>query len=83
MEPAFTDTLGAAQFTGIPAATLATLRVRGGGPAFCKVNTKVVYSYDELTRWLEASRRTSTSAAPEIRHRTSTSCDGKLSEARR
>lgn len=62
-QPEFTDTAGASDFTSLPAATLATMRVRGGGPAFTKAGARVLYSYCDLRAWLEKARRTSTSAA--------------------
>jgi len=62
-EPQWTDTVGASRFTGVPVATLATLRVRGGGPTFSKVKSRILYSYRDLNDWLESARRTSTSAA--------------------
>lgn len=61
-EPEWTDTPGASLFTGVPTATLSTLRVRGGGPPFAKIGATVRYSYRDLRDWLEQARRTSTSA---------------------
>lgn len=61
--PLCTDTLGASRFTGVPAATLTTMRVRGGGPEYRKIGARVLYAYSDLKSWLDAARRTSTSAA--------------------
>lgn len=60
--PEFTDTKGAASFTQVPAATLATMRVRGGGPPYYKVGSRVLYAYADLRDWLEAHRRLHTAA---------------------
>jgi hypothetical protein len=60
--PEYCNTKGAAEFTQVPAATLATMRVRGGGPPFCKVGARVLYSYADLRAWIEAGRRVSTAA---------------------
>jgi hypothetical protein len=64
MPPEYTDTEGAARFTGVSAGTLATMRVRGGGPPYSRTSPRIVrYSYADLRAWLEASKRLSTSAA--------------------
>ena len=55
-------TPAAAVYTGVPASTLTKLRMRGGGPTYCKVGHSVVYDVQALDEWLAAGRRTSTSA---------------------
>lgn len=53
----------AAVRVGLARATLAKLRVLGGGPPFVKLGAKVVYDEAELESWSRAlPRRTSTSA---------------------
>ena len=42
-------------------ATLETLRIRGGGPAFVKLGARVVYQREDLDRWLAEHKRKSTS----------------------
>ena len=54
------DTKAAAERIGLAPATLETKRSRGGGPPYLKLGAKVVYSEEELERWLAARRRTST-----------------------
>jgi len=46
---------------GLSAATLSTLRTRGGGPLFCKRGARVFYRFDDVADWLEADRRANTS----------------------
>lgn len=48
---------------GLSEATLASLRTKGGGPAFLKVGTKVIYRFSDVEDWLAARMRTSTSEA--------------------
>jgi predicted DNA-binding transcriptional regulator AlpA len=58
------DTRETAARAGLAPATLAKLRVRGGGPPFVKLGAKVLYPETELHAWLEAlQRRTSTGGA--------------------
>ena len=52
----------AAAFLSLPVATLRKWRCCGGGPTFAKIGAKLVrYSQDDLTAFVEAGRRTSTS----------------------
>jgi hypothetical protein len=62
----FLDQDGAAAFIGLAGSTLATLRVRGGGPPFYKIGNRVRYDRADLDAWLSARRRVSTreSSAP-------------------
>ena len=55
-------TTEAAQYVGLAPSTLSKMRVRGDGPAFCKVGPRVVvYRVPDLDHWLESRRRRSTS----------------------
>lgn len=47
----------------LSARTLQRWRVEGRGPAFVKLGKRVGYTEDSLRRYVEASERTSTSAA--------------------
>ena len=59
------DTREAAARLGLARATLAKLRVRGGGPPFVKLGTKVLYDSADLAAWIAAQgKRRSTSEAP-------------------
>ena len=51
----------AAEYLGISASTLSKRRVSGGGPAYHKISSRVVYDTRDLDAWLEACRRRSTS----------------------
>ncbi len=55
------DTPEASRISNTPIATLETMRVRGGGPVFLKLNKRVHYTRRALFEWLAAGRRTSTS----------------------
>lgn len=48
------------ELTGIPQTTLRTRRVRGGGPPFIKIGSRVYYSYDDIVAYINDRRRTST-----------------------
>ncbi len=67
MEPALTDTKGAAEFLAVPEATLISWRSRGGGPPYIKFGSSrqatVRYSFADLRKWLEA--RTTETLLPE------------------
>jgi hypothetical protein len=49
---------------GIPIASLASMRVRGGGPKFAKTGHLVRYEVDELKKWLAEHRVRNTADAP-------------------
>jgi hypothetical protein len=55
------DATQAASRVGLSVSTLAKLRLRGGGPAYCKLGRRVIYRPDDLEAWLEKNRRCSTS----------------------
>ena len=54
-------TAEASRITGVPVASLETMRVRGGGPVFLKLGKKVNYTRRACFEHLAARRRTSTS----------------------
>lgn len=51
----------AARILHLSQSTLAKLRLSGNGPVYCKLGRRVVYRLDDLTTWLAARRRRSTS----------------------
>jgi predicted DNA-binding transcriptional regulator AlpA len=55
------DTIQAASQVGLSVSTLAKLRSRGDGPAYCKLGRRVVYRPEDLAAWLDEHRRLSTS----------------------
>jgi predicted DNA-binding transcriptional regulator AlpA len=58
------DTKQAALYTGLAAATLETLRTRGGGPRFIKYGrNRVAYRQSDLDTWMDARAQDSTSEA--------------------
>lgn len=63
IEPAVLLTEQAAIYLQIARSTLETMRVRGGGPKFCKLGGRVRYRKVDLDAWIEASVRASTSEA--------------------
>lgn len=65
MEQAYIDSRKAAKLIGLAAATLATLRSRGGGPRFVKAGKRVLYSVDELHEWMRARVFVSTNVRSE------------------
>lgn len=54
---------GAAEYLNLATSTLAKMRIRGDGPAYFKLGRVVLYSYEELDRWLALRKRQSTSEA--------------------
>lgn len=61
MSDTFLNTAEAAHRLGVSASYLNKLRLTGGGPVFVKLGAKVVYDLADLTAWVSARRRTSTS----------------------
>jgi hypothetical protein len=51
----------AAPYLGVAAGTLANWRVRGLGPKFLKVSSRVMYDPDDIAAWRNARRASSTS----------------------
>lgn len=59
----------AGTFLGLSPRTLERFRVDGRGPSFLKLGRRVLYSRDDLVKWAEAQRRSSTSdTGPNARH---------------
>lgn len=56
------DEQAAAELLGVAAATLRKWRVYGDGPEFCKIGRRVRYRLSALDRFIDAGRRSSTSA---------------------
>jgi hypothetical protein len=54
----------AAIYTGLTEQRLARLRHEGGGPVFTRAGRSILYRVEDLDAWLNANRRTSTSARP-------------------
>lgn len=52
----------AAEYLNLSEQRLATLRVEGRGPVFCKLGRQVSYLVSDLDAWIAAHRRLSTSA---------------------
>jgi hypothetical protein len=64
---ALLDTFQAAERSKLARATLAKLRVFGGGPPYLKLGAKVVYDAADLETWIAAKgkrRSTSEEVAP-------------------
>lgn len=61
MTPAYLNVHGAAAHLGVSASYLNSLRVRGGGPRFCKVGRLVRYSVEALDQFMQARMVASTS----------------------
>ena len=55
------DTTTAAAYCGSTKSTFEKYRVKGNGPAFIKIGSRVVYDVTDLDAWLAARRRLSTS----------------------
>lgn len=55
------DTDGAAERLGVTPETLRNWRWRGDGPPFVKLGRAVRYRLSDLSAWLDAQTRTSTS----------------------
>lgn len=59
-QPEVVDTNGASSISGVPVATLCTLRSRGGGPPFLRIGRSIRYRVDLLRTWRDAHLVTST-----------------------
>ena len=59
--PTLLKTKDASTRLGISKSTLEKLRLTGGGPVFIKRGKSVFYTEQDLTEWLQANRRRSTS----------------------
>jgi len=51
----------AAEFTGLSKSTLNKYRLTGAGPRYFQLGRRVIYDTAELTAWMDARRRRSTS----------------------
>jgi predicted DNA-binding transcriptional regulator AlpA len=51
----------AAERLGVSVSYLNKLRLSGGGPSFVKIGARVAYDQADLTNWIEARKRQSTS----------------------
>lgn len=74
--PKFLSISEATDLLGVSKSWLAQSRLRGDGPAYTKIGTRVVYDPRDLSVWLAGRRRTSTSQS-EDRARAGESCDSK------
>ncbi len=54
-----------AERIGVKPNTLAKMRVYGNGPKYRKHGFRVLYAFDDLNAWSEASKRSSTSEVPD------------------
>lgn len=62
------DTRQVAQRLGLARASLAKLRLYGGGPPYVKLGAKVLYPEEALAEWLDAQpRHTSTATSAKSR----------------
>jgi hypothetical protein len=59
-EPLLTTAEAAAHLRLSPR-TLEAWRLRGGGPRYCKLGDRVLYTQRDLNAWLDTQTRTSTS----------------------
>lgn len=59
VEPVF-DTAAAAPLLGVRKGTLEVWRVRGTGPRFLKVGSRVLYRLRDINEFLDSRTRTST-----------------------
>lgn len=50
----------ASEYTQLPVASLAKMRMRGDGPPYSKIARLVIYDLDDIDTWLAAHRRQST-----------------------
>ena len=59
--PEWMHPAAAADYMDSSPSTLAKLRLRGGGPTFCRIGRAIRYRRIDLDEWLLATRRRSTS----------------------
>jgi len=59
----YLTTVEAAELARVSRDFLQHARVAGTGPAFSKIGKRVVYARIDVIAWLQANRRTSTSAS--------------------
>ncbi len=56
----------AAAYLGISKSLLDKLRCYGGGPDYAKLGASVIYSIDDLDRWISSKRVNANSAHPSM-----------------
>ncbi len=64
--PTFLNSKQAADYLGLKPNTLAKMRVYGNGPKYRKHGFRVLYAFEDLNAWSEASSRRSTSETPDV-----------------
>ena len=65
--PNWLSPIDAAHYVNSSVSTLAKLRLRGGGPTFCRIGRAIRYRRADLDNWLSATARRSTSEADGVR----------------
>jgi predicted DNA-binding transcriptional regulator AlpA len=65
MTPNLLKTDETARLTGLSVSTLNKLRLTGKGPRYIKLGRSVVYDPADISAWVEANRRRSTSDVSE------------------
>jgi excisionase family DNA binding protein len=53
MEPRLLNTEQVAAYIGLAKQTITELRVKGGGPKFCKIGRAVRYKREDLDAWID------------------------------
>jgi len=53
MEPRLLNTEQVASYIGLAKQTITELRVKGGGPKFCKIGRAVRYKREDLDAWID------------------------------
>jgi len=53
MEPRLLNTEQVASYIGLAKQTISELRVKGGGPKFCKIGRAVRYKREDLDSWID------------------------------
>ncbi|WP_420194131.1 helix-turn-helix transcriptional regulator [Marinobacter sp. GH_1] len=53
MEPRLLNTEQAAIYIGLAKQTITEMRVKGGGPKFCKIGRAVRYKREDLDAWID------------------------------
>lgn len=59
----YMNTRQMAEYTGMSESWLEKARLRGGGPKFCRVGSKILYDREDADLWLAGCKRSSTSEA--------------------
>jgi excisionase family DNA binding protein len=53
MEPRLLNTEQVSSYIGLAKQTITELRVKGGGPKFCKIGRAVRYKREDLDAWID------------------------------